>query len=408
MDIKEVRDLAVKIAADSIKFPTVLGKAYEDIINYYEELLSNYGIHVTVHRVADDFVMKALKEEFRPDLPRYILLGRIGSGGEVLQFNGHYDVVAPGGGWTSEPFKPLITEGRIFGRGATDMKGGIAAFLAAMIYVAQRDEPDIVVEAALVPDEEIGGATGTGYLVNELGSRPNWVVIAEPSGVDNIYIGHKGSVWGIIKVHGRQAHGSAPWLGDNAFMKMVRYALEFYNEYSKALEGKKSAYEYEHPEAAKPTLNLGGLVMSAGSVNIVPGAAGFSIDRRLIVEERADEVEKEIVELTRKVSERLGIAADFELLDKSDPVSTAPDSEVVRALDTSITEVLGRSPRKTICVGGLDLKYYIRSGVPAVAYGPGKVGVAHVANEYIEIADLYSAVDVYVKLIEKLSGPRSP
>lgn len=407
MGIGEARNIAVKIASESISYPTVLGEAYEDIVNYYKDVLSSYGVHVTVHRVADDFVRKALKPEFRPELPRYILLGRIGKGDRVLQFNGHYDVVAPGGGWASDPFKPLIADGKIFGRGATDMKGGIAAFLAAMIYVAQRGEPDIVIEAALVPDEEIGGLTGTGYLVEELGSRPDWVVIAEPSGIDNVYIGHKGNVWGMVKVRGRQAHGSAPWLGDNAFIKMIRYAWEFYNEYAKALEGRRSAYEYEHPEAAKPTLNLGGLLISAGSVNIVPGAAGFSVDRRLIVEERADDVEREIAELVRKLSERLGIEAEFELLDKSDPVVTEPSSEIVTALDASIREVLGRSPRKTICVGGLDLKYYIRRGVQAIAYGPGKVGVAHMANEYIEIADIYAAVDVYVKLIEKLSGSPS-
>lgn len=402
MDLSSAYNLAVSVLLKSIEFKTVLGEDYEAIIDYYASVLADHGVHVTVHKVPEDYVAKTLPPQFNPERPRFILLARIGSGGRVLQFNGHYDVVPAGEGWTRQPFSPAIEDGKLYGRGATDMKGGIAAIIATLAYFAQTREPDMVVETALVPDEEIGGSTGTGYLVEQLGSRPDWVVIAEPSGVDNIYIGHRGLVWCLIKVYGKQAHGSAPWLGDNAFEKMLVFAGRFLDKYKKTISSKTSKFTYEVPDAAKPTVNPGGVLVSPGAYNIVPGVSGFSVDRRLIVEEKVEEVVDEINRLVEEISRETGIQATVEITNASQPAYTPEDSPVARALGASIERVTGSSPRYTICVGGLDLRYYTARGIHAVAYGPGEVGLAHKPDEYIDLENLRKTIQVYVDFVERL------
>lgn len=405
MHNKDIVKLAVKILSDSIRYKTVLGEDYELIIDYYRELLSSNGVHVTVHRVPDEYLTRVLPRQFHPERPRYILLARVGRGHRVLQFNGHYDVVPPGEGWEIDPFTPVIKDNKLYGRGSSDMKGGIAAVLATLIYLAQRRrEPEIVVEAAIVPDEEIGGASGTGYLVEQLGSRPDWAVIAEPSGMDTMYLGHRGNVWAILKVHGKQAHGSVPWLGDNAFEKMILLAKIFLDRYKSLLEHRVSKYIYEQPEASKPSVTAGGLLISPGAINIVPGVSGFSIDRRLIVEEETSSVAKEIRNLVESISQETGIKAEVEFVDMSEPAYTPEDSHIVKTLESVIKERIGVTPLKVICAGGLDLKYYSSRGIQAVAYGPGSTNMAHKPNEYIELADLERAIDVYIGLAEKLES----
>ncbi len=404
-----VYGLSEKILMESIEYPTVLGRAYGEMVEYYANILREHGIYVTIHRVPEDYVKQVLPPDYNPDKPRYILLARMGKGRKVLQFNGHYDVVFPGEGWSvTEPFKPLKENGRIYGRGSTDMKAGIAAFLTAMIYyVSDIGEPRITVEAAVVPDEEIGGATGTGYLVNKLGSRPDWVVIAEPSGMDNIWHGHKGLVWGEVVVKGRQAHGSTPWNGVNAFEKMVYVAKHLIENYEAELGGRRSKYAYDQPGGEHPTITMGGRLWSPGSINIVPGSAGFSIDRRLIVEEDTETVIKELREAVAEASRSAGAEAELRIIQKMNPAFTDPNSPIIEALAESIRKVLGIDPRRTICVGGLDLRYYTAVGVEASSYGPGEPEMAHKVDEYTTIESLHRAVDVYVELIKTLSSKYS-
>lgn len=402
----ELFEFAIKLLSESVKYKTILGEEYEDIIDFYRDVLTSHGVHVTIHRLPEEYTKKHLPIQYNPSRPRFILIARVGSGDKILQFNGHYDVVPPGEGWKTNPFEPVIFENRLYGRGSSDMKGGIAAFLATIVYYAQK-EPNIVVEGVLVPDEEIGGLTGTGYLVRELSSRPDWVVIAEPSGLENIYNGHRGNVWFIVKIHGKQAHGSAPWIGDNAFEKMLTYAKIFIDKYRVKLNSKRSLFTYEHPEASRPTITPGGLLISPGAVNIVPGMVGFSVDRRLIIEENTEEVINEIRELISSINNETGIHSEMEVIDASGPALTSPNSTIVKAMESSIMNVLNIKPRLLICSGGLDLKYYSEKKIEAIAYGPGEIGIAHKPNEYINLLDLRKAIDVYIKLVRELESMKS-
>ena len=398
-----VYSLAEEVLEKSIEYPTILGEAYRDIVEYYAEVLSNYGVHTTIHRVPDDYLRKYLDKSMNPDKPRYILIARIGSGEKVLQYNGHYDIVAPGKGWTiTEPFKPKKIDNRLYGRGSTDMKGGLAAFTVAIAYLASTKEPmDHVVEVAYVPDEEIGGLTGTGYLVNELGSRPNWVVIGEPSGLGTIWIGHKGGIWLDVIVKGKQAHASTPWHGENAFEKMIYIAKYLVENVKPIIESRISRYEYDEEESKKATMVLGGKISAPGSPNIVPGEVSFSIDRRLIIEENLDQAEEELKKYIMEAASLAKARVEINVLTRLSPSFVSPNSKLINTLSEIAYRVLGFKPRKVVCTGGLDLHYYTDVGVMAISYGPGKPSQAHTINEYIELNDLYRSIDIYVELSKK-------
>jgi succinyl-diaminopimelate desuccinylase len=401
--LKSNVEWGIKVLKDMVSIPTVNppGEKYEDFARYSEELLKSLQFNVEVHRVPDDYVKR-----FYPDLayPRYIVLGRIGEGRPALHFNGHYDVVPPGSGWHREPFEPVIDGGRIFGRGSDDMKGGIAAFLAAIkAFIESGNKLRGSIEVALVPDEEIGGETGTGYLVRELRTKPDYALIAEPSGTNTIWIGHKGAVWAIVEVYGKQAHGSTPWLGVNAFENMVTLAHRLMNEYKPLLDTRSSSFEYDDPRGAKPTITLGGEVRGSIKVNVVPGYYAFSIDRRVTPEERLEDVEKEIIEAVKRASVGLqpDVRVEVKIVHRASSAIINPESPIVKTARYVAKVVTGREPRTTVCLGGLDMRFYTEVGISTIAYGPGELGVAHISDEYLSLYEFERMVQIYYGIIKR-------
>ena len=387
-----------------IEVPTVNppGEKYGEFVSVASRVLEEIGFSVKVHEVPRSVVEKHYPEY--ADYPRYIIVGRLGGGEPVIQFNGHYDVVPPGSGWSTDPFKPYIREGRVYGRGSVDMKGGIAASLLAIkAFTEFFKEFEGTIEVALVPDEEIGGETGTGYLVRSGLSKPNYVVIAEPSGPDRVWFGHRGALWFYIEIYGKQAHGSAPWLGINAFEGMVKVAEKFMRNYGSTLTSKMSNYSYDDPRGAKPTITVGGEVRGGAKINIVPGYYAFSVDRRLIVEESVENVEKEVKEFIDKLRKEFPeLKIGVKVVNKLQPALTNPRSKLVKALTESVSEALGIKPKVTVCLGGLDMRFYSEVGIQTVAYGPGPLSVAHKADEYLEISDFAKVSKVYIYLLKKL------
>jgi succinyl-diaminopimelate desuccinylase len=136
------------------------------------------------------------------------------------------------------------------------------------------------VEAFLVPDEEIGGETGTQYIVENNMVRGRYVIIAEPTGLERIYIGQKGRIRGLVIVRGRSAHGASPWLGVNAFEKASRLAVKMFDELVPKIESKRSKYRYDYEEASKATLMIGGLLRGGDKINQVPGEVIAYAERR--------------------------------------------------------------------------------------------------------------------------------
>ncbi len=402
-----LRDWSVDVLSRLIEVPTVNppGENYDRMAEVLEKILSEHGIEVKVHEVPRSIVEKYYPEH--ADKPRYIVIARLREGrGPVLHFNGHYDVVPAGSGWSTDPFKPVVKDGRLYGRGASDMKGGIASIIVALRAMAEKGVPGSgVVEASFTPDEETGGETGVGYMLEAGLVKPDYAVVAEPSTPTNIWYGNKGAVWALVEVYGKQAHGSTPWHGVNAFEHMVELAYLMVRELKPRIESRRSRYDYEEPEGAKATITIGGEVRGGAKVNIVPGYYAFSIDRRVIPEEDVEEAAREIIEFVEEAKKRIpGLNARVRILSKFPATVTDPHSRLVEALAESVKEVIGVEPRRTVCIGGLDTRYFQERGIEAATYGPGEGSVAHMADEYIEIENVVKVAKVYVVLASKLLG----
>ena len=400
---------AVELLKRLIAVPTVNppGENYEEISLLLRDELQSLGMRVELVRVPDDVVVRHYP--WAKGYPRYIVLARLGRGRPVLHFNGHYDVVPPGQGWTMDPFRPVVREGRVYGRGATDMKGGIASVVAAV--KALLDEgwaPERgTLELAFTPDEEVGGETGVKYMLDKGLAEPTHVIVAEPSTTRRIWIGSRGAVWGKVKIYGRQAHGSAPWLGLNAFEAMAEIAVWLKNNYIPRLSEKRTDLPMDDPRAASPTLTMGGEVHGGAKTNIVPGYYEFSLDRRTIPGEDPEEVARELREAVERAARETGVAekgyrVELEVTGTAAATWIPEDHPFTGLVSGAVEAALGFKPAATICIGGLDTRYYQERGIAALTYGPGELATAHMPDEYTPISELVDAARVYTVVAKKL------
>jgi succinyl-diaminopimelate desuccinylase len=374
-------------------------------------------------------------EEGKPNL-----LVKVGSGSPTLILNGHMDVVPAGDEdkWTeAKPFSGEIKEGRVYGRGATDMKGGLAVITALFSDVAKLIEDRGAGSLMLVAsaDEEVGGEKGLGGLVRSGLVKGNAAIIAEPSGVDTISMGEKGLCQLRLVVKGRSAHGSMPILGDNAILKagdaleIVSQVIGIYNsklELPKELEellnssvdvlvdeANKRQLKISREEAEyvlkRVTFNPG--VMRCGTkVNVVPDRCDIEVDLRLPPGVKHNGSHSACDALAEMVLDSLEVnlhSQDFEIkvIGSSEPNFTDPNSDIVKVVAQAVEKVVGARPRYRIETGATDGRYLRYAGVPTVVYGPGEPFLAHSYNEYVKVKDLeiayralYDAVLAYFKV----------
>ena len=380
------------------------GKDYKVFATYSSNLLKSLGMDVAVEEVP-----RSVISQYNPDYAdhlRYIVLARLGSGRPVFHFNGHYDVVPQGHGWTKGPFSATVSRGRVYGRGASDMKGGIASVMLALKSLVESGAGlHGTLEVSLTPDEEIGGHAGVEYMLQSGLSKPDCVMIAEPTGVDKILIGHKGSLQVLVEVHGENAHGSMPWRGLNAFEGMVGAASEIQRRYAALVGGRRSRLHYSDPNAARPTAMFGGIARGGDQQNLVPAYSAFSIDRRIIPEEDPKEVEKELLDCIASVGKMpryQKYRLETKVLNRVKPAATDLHSEFLSKVREAVSTVQGTAPQLEMAVGAMDAGYFIARGIDAVAYGPGELEQAHVADESVALSDVLSVADVYTTLTKKL------
>ena len=363
------------------------------------------------------FAVEHVRAEGAPgDSDRYprwnVIARREGAGpGPCVHFNGHIDVVSVGEGWTRPPFDGLVEDGRVYGRGACDMKGGLAAaIVAAEALIDSGASLPGAIEISGTGDEESGGFGGVAWLA-ERGwfSRPrvDHVIIPEPLNVDRVCIGHRGVWWGEIETKGRIAHGSMPFLGDSAVRHMAAVLAALESEVYPALEGQPTAMPVEPPGARTPTLNINSL--HGGQPDLDPGeAAGLPaplvadscrlvFDRRLLIEEDLDAVKAAMRQVLDGIAQcRAGFRYSLRDLMEVRPSMTEPDRPVVRATLDAVRRVLGREAALICSPGTYDQKHIDRIGHlrDCIAYGPGILDLAHQPDEYVEIADMVASAKV--------------
>ena len=400
------QDEIVGLAQALIRIPSVNppGEHYRDCAELLGARLAPRG-----------FAVEYLRAEGVPGdtdrYPRWNVMARRegGSPGPCVHFNGHIDVVAPGEGWTRPPFEARVEGGRVYGRGACDMKGGIAAAVVAVEALIDSGVPlPGAIEISGTGDEESGGLGGVAWLA-ERGwfSKPrvDHVIIPEPLNVDRVCIGHRGVWWGEIETKGRIAHGSMPFLGDSAIRHMAAVLEAFEAEIYPALDGQPTAMPVEPPGARTPTLNINSL--HGGQPDVSPGgglpaplvadACRLVFDRRLLIEEDLEEVKASMrALLDGLVQRRPGFRYSLRDLLEVRPSMTEPDRPVVRAAAEGVRRVLGREAALICSPGTYDQKHIDRIGHlrDCVAYGPGILDLAHQPDEYVEIADMTASAKV--------------
>jgi succinyl-diaminopimelate desuccinylase len=402
--IDERRDELVELTRDLIRFPTVNppGEAYVPCAEFIGKRLASRGF-------AESYVRAEGTPGDSARYPRLNVIARRESAtpGPCVHFNGHIDVVQTGVGWTVDPFAGTIRNGRIFGRGACDMKGGIAASIVAVEALTDsgRRLPGVL-EISGTVDEESGGYGGVHYLAERGWFSPprvDHVIIPEPLNVDRVCIGHRGVWWAEIETHGRIAHGSMPFLGDCAVRHMNAVLDRFEAELYPKLAARRTDMPVVPTGARQSTLNInsihGGLEELEDGLPspCVADSCRMVIDRRWLIEEDLAGVKAEVKALLDRLTrDRPGFTYTLRDIFEVNPTLADRNGPVAGRTAAAIRRVIGREPEFICSPGTYDQKHIDRVGKlrDCIAYGPGILDMAHQPDEYVLIDDLVASAKV--------------
>jgi succinyl-diaminopimelate desuccinylase len=397
------REELVELARALIRFPTVNppGEAYRPCAEFIGDRLRERGFAV-------DYVRASGTSGDSELYPRINVIARRAgaAAGPCVHFNGHIDVVQAGGGWTMDPFAAVVSNGRVYGRGACDMKGGLAAAIIAVEALIDSDGrwPGTL-EISGTVDEESGGYGGVHYLAERGWFSPprvDHVIIPEPLNVDRVCIGHRGVWWAEIQTHGRMAHGSMPFLGDCAIRHMHAVVERFERDLYPRLASRHTDMPVVPSGARHSTLNInslhGGQAEGPGfPAPMVADSCRMVIDRRLLIEESIDSVKGEVRELLEQlVLDREGFRYDIRDIFEVAPTMADRNGPVARSTAAAVRRVLGRDPEFICSPGTYDQKHIDRVGKlrDCIAYGPGILDLAHQPDEYVVIQDMLDSAKV--------------
>lgn len=394
------REKLILLASDLIKINSENPPGdVSDIADFIRQQLGSNGI--------DSEVME-------PESGKISIISKIGPP-PYLVLNGHMDTVPVGDKslWSSDPFSGKITDDEVLGRGASDMKGGLAGILYAFIKASELEKNfRSGIMFMVVPDEETGGQYGTEWILDktEIHKQASAALVAEPTEIDNIEIGQRGSMWLNFQSKGISAHGSlSPYVGKNAIIELFK-ALESIQDITKIEanvdpslkniieESKKTMQQaVKAPGASNAinhvSINLG--KFSGGTkVNMVPDHAEAEVDVRIPVGMKNEYVRQMMSE---KLAGHDGVT--FKTIVSRDPNWTSPDSKIAKSVESKIKDLLDINPTKTYQWASSDARYFRYRNVETVQYGPATIDGIHSYNESVKIKDLIGTTMVYMGVI---------
>jgi acetylornithine deacetylase len=337
------------------------------------QTLESWGVAAEIH-------------EASPGRPNVV--ARVGRGlGRSLMLNGHLDVVGVEG-MTHAPFSGEERHGRVYGRGAADMKGGLAAMCAAAARAAARGITGEVIIAAVADEEHT--SLGTRELLRR-GVRADAAIVGEPTGLA-IMPAHKGFAWIEIEVHGRAAHGSRYEVGVDAILDAGFILDELATLERDALPTRR------HPLLGRPSLHVSTIEGGIGW-STYPDRCVIRVERRTLPTEEAEAPLGEVLAaITHARTRRPSLAAGARLVLSQSPSEVASNAPIVTALSTALLECDER-----VNIGGMtawtDAALLNEAGIPAICFGPGDIALAHAAEEWIDTAEIERATDVLEALI---------
>ena len=382
-----------------------------EIIGIAEKLISIEG-----HKDIEDkeskvvqYIQHLLEEEKISVQTKEIEKNRSNIYGEIegedkdlwLMFNGHTDTI-PGFTMNYEPFKPFISDGKIYGRGASDMKGGIAAALAAMIAVKRNGRPlkKTVMFAGVIDEEE--RSKGTEQIIKD-NIDPKYVVIGEPTGL-RVCLAHKGMEWIQVRFQGKSTHGSRPQEGKNAIYMAAEFCRSIYEELEPEIIKRKFDL------LGNGTINVG-KIFGGDDPNIVPDSCTVQIDRRWLPNEVLESVHKEIEVYAKLAANKFG--GDYEInamRDFTASMTNAPhsidqnDELVLDSLDITAAVTGEKLPPRDFPAWSDAGLLSNHTNAKCIILGPGNIGQAHANDEFSSIDEIIKAAEIYYKLINKMCG----
>lgn len=315
--------------------------------------------------------------------------------GRSLMLNGHLDVVGVEG-MSHPPFAAGERDGKLYGRGAADMKAGIAAMCAGAARALTRGIAGEVIIAAVVDEEHM--SIGTRELLRR-GVRADAAIVGEPTSLA-IMPAHRGFAWVEVDVQGRAAHGSRYDLGVDAILEAGPVLVELDRA------GRDALSQQEHPLLGRASLHASSIQGGAGW-STYPDRCLIQIERRTLPGESPDQALADVrAAIARAAERRPSLAAQARLVFSQAPSEVGVDSAIVRALSASLAECGER-----VAIAGMsawtDAALLNDAGVPAICFGPGAIAQAHAAEEWIDIDEIERATAVLEGLIDRWCNEES-
>jgi succinyl-diaminopimelate desuccinylase len=394
--LRQREEQMAALLAELVAIPTENppGKNYRVCADLLEKRLQECALECERLEVGDSM-------EANGDSP-VCLIANYGRGERVLYFHGHYDVVPA---QSREQFQPKRKEHFLFGRGSCDMKGGIVAMLYAILALRECGAAlDGRIALTLVPNEETGGQGGSAWLAEQgrLGRGAIGMLLAEPtSGV--VWNANRGAISLRVRVLGKSAHVGLQHQGENAFERMVQVVARL-QKLKGEVEQRSTTFNLGADQARQSILMLGGQSGGGTNFNVVPEECWFTIDRRINPEENLAEEKSKLI-ATLESCRRDGVPLEWEILQEGRSSACREEEALGDALARSVKAVTGKGARFEMCPGLLETRFYAAQGVPAYAYGPGMLSVAHGPNEYVDLRNVVDCAAIYALAAMEMLEP---
>lgn len=383
------------------------GRNYREAADFLGDAMTDRGYDVETVEVPEEVVAQHYPD--RADHDRVNVLGRKTgrASGPDVHFTGHFDVVPAGEDWSYDPFDPVLEEGRIYGRGSSDMKAGIVASLFAVdaLEAAGVDVPGSITQSMTV-DEETGGFTGLGHLVEEgyvSTENTDYCVYTECFDSSRICLGHRGVLKFHVTAHGSKAHGCMAHNGANAVSAMQEF-LGRVHEYEDELHARSTDLPVTPEESRRADIST--TMMDAGySENVVPDRCQATFYRVLVPGESVDSAREEVRSLMDESEAATGHAFEYEEIMFAEPALVPEDGTVATTYTENILAFYeGTEP--VVSPGSDDQRFVVNdAGIEeCIVYGPGLLDQAHVVDEYVPVSELVTATKVMAASTADLLG----
>lgn len=332
-------------------------------------------------------------QEIREGRKNAVGIWKGSGGGKSLMLNGHIDTVGIDG-MQIDPFDPVLKEGKLYGRGAMDMKSGVAAQIMAAIALKEagfQPKGDIIL--ACVADEEYE-SIGTQKLLERF--RAEAGIVTEPTDLEMV-LAHKGFVWSEVQVQGFAAHGSRPEVGIDAILDM-----------GKVISGLRNLEEGILPKRLHPLLgraSLHGSQIKGGTeMSIYPASCQLNVERRTLPGETLESVQKELDQLLEAIKEKdPAFSGQAKAYLERPPLEVSEKEEIVQLFRHRYQSILGQNPEPRGIGFWTDAAFLAQAGIPTLIFGPKGKGL-HGAVEYVEWDSVVQTTEVLAALIEAYTG----